>query len=676
MTNYQLMYRLSGGLRTKNMNITESLLQKITTIITAGFFLILPFIFFPWTTDFYDFPKQLALFAFLCVVSFLWILRVLITKKVTVSLHVHDAGLFLFILSLFLSFFFASTNKMAAFTTPIGLASFLILVKLSFLLQNSLDDAGRLLVKKALYLSGAILGIVTFYQFIGMGNYLPADYLKNPSWSPTGSLLVTVSYLIVILTMLVSHVITMSKHKARVESVLYSLLGLLIVMGIGLGSYQLATMAKPVLLPLRAGWFIALETFKGKPFFGVGQENFMSAFTQGRPVFLNANPALWNVRFTAASNVFFHVLTTTGILGLLSFLWIILRFFSHQKSHSQRNETIATLGVLLLFFMVFPPFLLLMTLFFILPVLQSEHHSTWNFPVPHKIGLALAIPFTVITLLCIYGAGRLYAADMTIRKAMNALSQNHGGEAYNLQIKAITLNPYNDSYHALYARTNLALANSLSQKKDLSDTDRSTISQLIQQSIREGKNAVILNRVNITNWENLSLIYRDMLRFVKGADQWALASFDQTVRLDPTNPVLRISYGGIFFATGQLDSAIEQYRLATQLKPDLANAWYNLAQGYREKKELDKSLSALQQVVKLVPSDSQDYKKAKEELDALQKVVNEAKPKTEAGKTPETLTAPQKGESVINPPLKTPVEGAPPQATEEAQLNASPAPLP
>jgi hypothetical protein len=94
-------------------------------------------------------------------------------------------------------------------------------------------------------------------------------------------------------------------------------------------------------------------------------------------------------------------------------------------------------------------------------------------------------------------------------------------------------------------------------------------------------------------------------------------------------------------------------------KSNLANAHYNLAIAYRDKKDYDNAISEMNTVLTLVTPGSADYTLAKSTLDAIQK--NKAATVTTA--TTGNLTTPQKTTEVIKPPLTLPQEATPPATT-------------
>ena len=242
---------------------------------------------------------------------------------------------------------------------------------------------------------------------------------------------------------------------------------------------------------------------------------------------------------------------------------------------------------------------------------------------------------------------------------------------YNYIREAIALNPYVDRYHSSLSQMSFALANSLARQEDLTDKDKETIAQLIQQAIGEGKASVTLNITRSINWNNLANIYQAIIPFAQGADQFAIQTYSQAVALDPVNPLPRISLGGVYYSLGRYDEAIRVFELAVIAKPDYANAHYNLAVALREKGEIEKAITQMEIVLSLVQKDSPDYGLAVKELEAL-----ETRKPTEEIEATENLTPPQEAEEpVIKPPLELPEEANPP-STESVDTQPSASPLP
>jgi len=637
-------------------------------IVLVGF---IPLFFLPFTSEFYEFNKNILLLAASGLLLVIWGVRILLSKEVRLQRTALDLPVLAIAGAFVLSTIFASPNKWETLWIPGGMGTIISLTILYFVITNTRKNTEQNPEKHgtqlttALITSGVILSLIAIYQFIGLGESLitsdsPWAFLRLKSWTPAGGLLPLATFLIVTITLLGTQIY--NDWKARHRLLLFSTFTLLLLIsGLAVSLYQFFIPAKPLLLPYSTSWAIAVEAFKNWRMFlfGVGPTSFLDAFSQFRPISYNLGN-LWAVRFTTSGNYYLHLLTTVGILGLLSFGYLIWKII----------KTRPPLSIIFILLLFLPANFLLLFILFVLLALLALQLPTKEYSESSKIvPWAIFIPTILVVIVSLYLVGRAYAAEVYFKKSLNASIKNDGTGTYNNQVKAIALNPYNDVYRIAYSQTNLALANSLAGNPPtggLSDQDRQNITSLVQQAIREAKFAVSLNKNKIINWENLGQIYRQLVNFAQGADQWTIASFRQAANLDPANPNLKLSIGGIYYSLGDYDEAIRWFQQAIDVKPNFANGYYNLAAAYREKGDFKKAHEAMQTTVSLVPTTSEDYQKAQGELEELARKVSE-KEATKAAKIeaqPEIqetpLTEPQPLPSpVITPPLELPEQSAP-----------------
>jgi Tfp pilus assembly protein PilF len=289
-------------------------------------------------------------------------------------------------------------------------------------------------------------------------------------------------------------------------------------------------------------------------------------------------------------------------------------------------------------------------------------------------GLLGYVVFTlavIVSLGFVYSAYRLAYAEYIYGRSLIAVVQNRGNEAYNLQIKAIQLNPFAQRYRVSYSQINLALANSIASKpaKEITNQDRNTIQQLVSQAIREAKFTVGLNRLSSGNWANLANIYRNLLAVAQGAPQWSVSTYQQAIALDPNNPQLRLTYGQLLYSLNQFEAAQRQFEAAATLKPDLANAHYNLAVSLKQQEKLAQAKFQLEQTLRLVDASSDDFDTVKKELDSVvaQLAASETKEKSGAllEKKQSELTSPEETTSSakLEPKLKLSEKEAAPETS-------------
>ena len=171
------------------------------------------------------------------------------------------------------------------------------------------------------------------------------------------------------------------------------------------------------------------------------------------------------------------------------------------------------------------------------------------------------------------------------------------------------------------AQTNFALANAIAAKATtkqaspaaaLSSQDKQTIQTLLSQAINEGRVSTVLSPHSSRNWTVLASIYRNISGVAQNALTFSLDAYGRAIQLDPLNPVLRLNVGGIYFAAKNDDLAIRFFTDAANLKPDYANAYYNLAIALRDKGDIQNAALVASQTVSLLGNDKSnpDYKTA------------------------------------------------------------------
>jgi len=657
-------------------NLKSQILDKINTLIISFFVFFVPLFFLPVTAEFYDFNKNYLLWLGVTIGFLLWGIKIIREQKLEIKSSPFFLPLFFWMIAGVLSTIFSSPNKVEALLLPGGLGTLLGLFLFYFLVLNLAEERQKIFW--ALTGSAAVLALLTIYQFFGLGEKIipsssPLAFARAKIWTPAGSFLGVVSLILAVLPPLFFWLFK-NFQKNPLKSAVVGLLILVLLAGGGLAVYQMLP-GKPAalsLLPYSSSWAIAVETFKQKPLLGVGPVNFISAFNRFRPVSFNQTD-FWNLRFGVASSFLFQLWTELGLLGLAAFVFLLVSLGKYIKKSKNISDFAGLIAVILLGLFLPQNFPLLFA-FFILLACVSE--------TKEKLTLGLRgnfcwLPLGIIILLfspLVWFASRAYEGEIYFKKSLDALAKNDGLGTYNNQIKAIQKNPYRVDFRLSYSQTNLALANSIASNPpsgELTDQDRNNITQLVQQAIREARAATALNPTNAIVWENLAQVYRQLINFAQGADQWAIASYQQAVANDPTNPRLRLDLGGFFYALGNYDEAQKIFRIVVDLKPDYANGWYNLAAAYREDKKYQQAYQAMQQTLALVPTDSADWQKAKQELDELAKKLPSPTPTptgTQSEKQQEQLSKPEPLPSpIVQPPIELPKDEGEPTSTPSPQ---------
>jgi hypothetical protein len=653
--------------------------QKIFSWTIALFAFLLPLFFLPLTAEFYLFNKTILLYFVVGLLLAVWAIKIFFEQKLSLRKNSLNGPVLSLMLAYLLSAFIQAPNRMESLTSQAGVV--LALGLLYFIMVNHLR--GKEAAAKIMASFLVSLLVLSGLTLLAALNILPKTglaWLQSRAWTPTGSVLTTINLILIFLP---ATLYWAWKNKKPLEKIFLFLTG-------GLGILSLAaitalfldkTLNFTYLLP-QYGWQISVEGLKNlrTALFGVGPGNFLSAFSRFRPIELN-NTSLWAMKFTTNSNQYLHLLSTVGLLGLAGYLWLVWQSLKKENWQGSLMRKVIYLCLAAGFIsqLVLAANLLTLGVTLMLAGLLAATQSPQKTDqprssLPQAAVWGIAAAAAVLILAVFYWEGRVWLADYYFRRSLLAAQENKGLETYNFQLKAINLNPFKENYRVSYSNTNLALANGLASQADLTDQKKANINQLISQAIREAKAATSLNPQISDYWINLAVLYRNLINAAEEAGQWATASYLQAVRTDPTNPLLRVEFGGLFYALEDYDRAINQFIQSVNLKPDYANGYYNLSVAYRAKEDWQNAFQNMQLVLSLIPLDSPDYQKASAELEELraklptppQQASGSAQLKEEEKlKEPAALSSPRPGfDKVILP------EEAGPEIPEEASGSA------
>ena len=460
---------------------------------------------------------------------------------------------------------------------------------------------------------------------------------------------------------------------------------------------------KETLPSVRESWIVASTTVRDFPIFGSGVGTFYLNYPRYRTVDQNATPT-WNVNFDKPANELFNILSTMGIFGLgayaLLFAVVVKTILKTIKVKDAYRELsiIISAGVAILLasmFLTYAGFQTMFLLTTLLALLTTESALNTNKHWAKIASVSLetkanqeavmvetqliykkevfqyiaSLPITALAIFGMYQVYLQYAPEFFLRKAVLSANNQNINVSYDYQVKAIAVNPTRSYYHRLYANTNLTLAQALSTKQDLTDQEKTAAQNLLAQALRNIKFATEnLNPLESANWTARAQLYRFLMPIAKDADQFAIQAYNTAIQLDPTNPVLRVELGGIYYGKEDYLSAGNLFKQAVNLKSDYANARYNLAHALIQLKAFSDAKTELELVQNLVEKDGNDYKLVATDLEAVSKeLATVAGAQTES--KPSVQAIEQTGQAQPEPAPQEPLSKPEPAPKAEQDLN-------
>lgn len=603
-----------------------------------------PLFTLPIFQNLFETSRLMLLSGSLVIISLIKIIKNLFNKGLTIKTTKTDAFVACLALVYFVSSVFISPNKIDAFLLP-GISSFIILGSILYFFINQLENIDKRNINVVLAFSAIIYSLMQILSFTG--------FVKN-NLITFGNPISSVALLSLIIPIAVFEII---KGKNNISRIFFAITSFIIVISAFTTIYLLipGKPTSPNLPDIKTSWSVSVDTLKKNPVFGAGPASFLTSYNKFRPITSNAN-LNWEQKYILASNTFLTVLSEVGIIGfiLLGFIFALniarLRFSNSNNDFSPYSVSILIALIIGVIYPYSASFFPILFIFFALNNKAKDLNDIFN---NSRLPLFLImLPFLGIILFGSFFAYKAFYSEYLFANTLKLISKNDAFGAYNAINKTIKSNTYVDKYHIASAEINIAIAQNLAKKENLSDDEKKTLAELIQQSIKESKAAVALDPNKASSWENMGNIYLSVSPFAKESANFAIQSYNQAIFLDPINPNLRIKLGGVYYATKDYVNAIKIFELAVLAKPDHANSRYNLAMAYKENKQFDKAKEQMNAVLKLVDPNSNDYQTAKAALDSIEK--------KETGKEVETssqiLTPPTSATQELEPQVQIPQE--------------------
>lgn len=662
--------------------------------------LLFPLFYWPGFIDSIELPKQAFLTLAAVMAGIAWLGKMLVTRR----LELRRSIIHLFV-GLYVVVYAASTwASKSRYTSLVGdfgqehsgLASLICFVVLYFVAVNVLRDAKD--VRRALnwMLLGAMLVLVqallwvfgiklppnaasSSYNLIGTSNALGAytaaaasvvmgmfvmpmekGRFEPPRKIAMGIFLALAAILIASLqywtlwamliagsVVLVAFGMVKSDRNMRVTMLAIPMSGIVIGIMLMFIRFPFSLGLPAEIIPsFSASWDISREALASRPLLGSGPGTFLFDYTQFRSKDLNATD-FWSVAFDRSSSHLLTLLATTGIIGLATYLLMLLylSFRTKVKIWRGHDEWMTVLTVYAGWATLFIGKVLYssnITLDFafwmltaMLVALQWNEWTEARFDQSPRAALGLSFLFIVTIIFSISGlylegqrlaAEAHYAKGVTIDVTKDGNADIAAGEL----LRATQLNGQNDLFSRMFAQALVAQLNRQAAKAGGKPTDEQSraLALLAADTINAAKQAVELSPSNVENWKSLAGMYRDMGVSVPGATEAALQAYSQAIALDPSNPSYFTELGKIYLGMADADQSLitkdtkdeekdkltksiaenvtkarEQFEKSVALKSDYAPAHFWIAMILVRQGKAAEAITKLESIRNYNPSD-------------------------------------------------------------------------
>jgi putative inorganic carbon (HCO3(-)) transporter len=318
---------------------------------------------------------------------------------------------------------------------------------------------------------------------------------------------------------------------------------------------------------------------------GTGTETFAFAFYQWRPEGHNLTSE-WDFLYNKAHNEYLNYLATTGLLGLICYLLILITSLYWFIQYAVREKNIATLALLsgwvsihITNFFGFSVVTQQLLLFLLPAIMFITHHPrhTWSKtinPASWILGVTIIIGVvTVIRLGTLWYADVRYASGYRLTRAGQYLTSRD-----NLN-QAIALNPTEPVYRDELANTLASLSVAAFEQ------NRATLSaELAQEALRQNDVSIRTSPANVAFWKTRTKIYYALSAFDPTLNDAAVTALDRARALSPNDPKIFYNLAILQGRSTDYQNAVTMLRKAIELKPNYRDAYYALYVFYTEMK--------------------------------------------------------------------------------------------
>ena len=696
----------------------KNILDKIAKVSIYLLVFILPIFFLPWTANILDFNKQ-ALLLFLVFISlFCWLLKSLNEGKISLNLNLFNIPVIFFLVILGIGTFFSAYRYGSFWGWPLNIAtSFLTIfcfTLLYFLIINLFKKEEIFGLLITLVFSSFLAVLLSIFQLFGKFLF-PFDFAKLTSFNTVGTVNSLGIFAALLLPLIIS-LIFISKKLIKILLLIFGLLtsgllilvnfwaawfslliGVVVILTFGIARreiFQANWLTLPMFLlvislcfgifkipipglpavPLEispsqgATFDIAKQTLMAaKPnsfLFGSGPSTFVYDYSRFKSQTINQT-VFWGVRFSSGASEILDRLVTCGLLGIISFLGILVVFFwlafkwlmkpptTLPKGAVGRGDSagwwqsgggwIFGLGIFAswlaamasLFF--YPANLSLSFLFWIFTasfiVFTESKKKTWELKLSSLANIGVSFLFIIILILGIglfFMEGQRYVGEIRYLQGIMAWQAGDNQKAIDYISSAVSHTGGSvDNYWRDLSQVYLFRITDELGRKDISQEElKKVIPPLVSNAINSAKQATDVSPKNMANWSVRGFVYRQMINISQGADEWAINSYEEAKKLEPANPYIFTELGQVYLAKNETERAREQFQKALELKSDYAPARFQLALIYVSENKIAEAIGEMENAKRDSPNDvgvafqlgvlyyqDKQYDKAKDEFE-------------------------------------------------------------
>jgi putative inorganic carbon (HCO3(-)) transporter len=381
-------------------------------------------------------------------------------------------------------------------------------------------------------------------------------------------------------------------------------------------------------------WQGAIDIWRNNLVFGSGLETFAYAYYQYRPAAHNLTSE-WKYLYNKAHNEYLNYLATTGTVGIITYLLLIVSFlfFSFRYIFRKRRKLsgkdfliisiLAGYGTILVTNFFGFSVVMINILFYLFPGFVFMLAETINYDKGYSLSFTkneiftlnkfqktLIIIILAVAIYCIYTLANFWNADRNYYYGLGYDSQQSYENAYTFLKTAVALRPSEPTFRDEFAYNNAVLGAALivqSQKQTQNQQQNLQIAkQLIDNAVNYSNQDTTEHPNDIVFWKTRVRIFYTLGQVDPSYLPMALEAIKKAASLAPTDADVSYNLGVLYGQTGDTQDAVKALENTIKLKPDYSNAYYALGIFYHQL-AIDKNGKVVNQAYNQKAIDTMQY---------------------------------------------------------------------
>ncbi len=380
-------------------------------------------------------------------------------------------------------------------------------------------------------------------------------------------------------------------------------------------------------LEVRPSWSSTMSVIASSvtenPLFGVGPSRFVNQWLAHKPSDVNSNLYFWDIDYTYGISLIPTFFVTTGVVGGVSWLLLILFFVYLGFKYAVRphdDKVVRYLSIssfftalflwVVTFFYVPGLVVFALTFFFtalfIATIFLHEGFGLYSINVFGQSNMAfVSVVALVLLLICGVTGGYVTAKNFfATRYFQKALASGADLTAVESYLNSARNLSSNDQYERASADFGIAKMRATIVSKGASaEVLQGEFREVLGSTIEHARRATEIDPTNYQNWVTLAGVYQELVPAIDGAYREADLAYEEAIKLNPHHPGLYLLRARLEYSNENNGKTKEYLEQSLKEKENYAPAIFFRSQIESGEGKIKEAIASAEKASLIAPND-------------------------------------------------------------------------